>query len=176
MSVIATVAAVTVGISELVASVIAICAGAGATMIVTRSSEAFNRRRDRYAEAVRTLVAWAEYPYRVRRRTDDDPATLAALANHGHDLQERLAYHQVRIATDHPDLARSYAKARSVIDAVVGPAIRDAWRSSPATKAADMNLTAPDTGEECKLAITNLQHEIQRRFGLRRFRRFAKRK
>ena len=54
--------------------------GAIVTMILTRVNEATNRRRDRYAEAVQTLVAWTEYPYRERRRTDDSPATLTALA------------------------------------------------------------------------------------------------
>lgn len=42
-------------------------------------------RRDRYAQAVRTLIAWAEYPYRIRRRTSDEPATLTALADRGHE-------------------------------------------------------------------------------------------
>jgi hypothetical protein len=37
------------------------------TMLVTRAGDAASRRRDRYAEAVSTLVAWAEFPYRVRR-------------------------------------------------------------------------------------------------------------
>jgi hypothetical protein len=50
-----------------------------------------NIRRDRYGQAVRGLVAWGEYPYRIRRRTDDEPATLAALAERGHAIQEQLA-------------------------------------------------------------------------------------
>ena len=101
--------------------------GAIATMIFTRVNEATNRRRDRYAEAVQTLVAWTEFPYRVRRRTDDDPATLTTLANHGHDLQERLALHEAWIATEHPALAQTYAAARATLDHLVGPLIGEAW-------------------------------------------------
>ena len=53
-------------------------------------------RRQRYLEAVQTLVAWTEIPYRVRRRAGNNPATLA---NRGHNLPKRLAYHQARITT-----------------------------------------------------------------------------
>jgi len=48
-------------------------------------------RRDGYVNAVRVLIARAEYPYRVRRRVSDDPDVLAALASRGHDLQEQVA-------------------------------------------------------------------------------------
>src|SRR5690349_14433320 len=55
-------------------------------------------RRERYAQAVRTLVAWAEYPYRIRRRTSDDATALSALAERGHTLQEQLAESRAWIA------------------------------------------------------------------------------
>lgn len=173
MSTIATiVAAITVGVVELLIYLVATVVSAIATLIVTRAGEASNRRRDRYAQALQTLVAWIEFPYRVRRRTDDNPATLTALANHGHELQERLAYHQVQIATDHPDLARAYSDTRAIIDAAVGPAISDAWRSFPVTRPTDMNLDGWGPGQACRQTVIALQDEIQGRFGFRRFRRF----
>ena len=176
MSVVATIlAAITVGVVEVLIFLLAPVVSATATLVITRANEASNRRRDRYALAVQTLVAWTEFPYRVKRRTDDDPATLTALTSHGHDLQERLAYHQARIATDHPDLARAYAETRSVIADAVGPAIREAWMSNPATLPADMNLGGWGPGEGCRQAVTALQDEIQNRFGFRRFRRFLSR-
>ena len=150
--------------------------GAIVTMVLTRVSEATNRRRDRYAEAVQTLVAWTEFPYRVRRRTDDSPATLTALANHGHDLQERLALHQAWIATKHPDVARTYAEARATLNGLVGPLINDAWEHSPITRASDMNLRGWGTGTECAEPITNVQSEIQDRFGVRRIKKWIKRR
>ncbi|MGH9228305.1 MAG: hypothetical protein ACRD07_06145 [Acidimicrobiales bacterium] len=145
-----------------------------ATMLVTHAGEATNRRRDRYAEAVQTLVAWTEFPYRVRRRTDDEPATIAALADRGHDLQERLACHEAWIATEHPDLARAYADARATITDVVGPAVSEAWESAPVMKASDMNLNGWGPGADCKDTITALQHQIERRFGVRRFKFWGK--
>ncbi len=138
------------------------------TMLLTRVNEATNRRRDRYAEAVQTLVAWTEFSYRVRRRTDDSPATLTALANLGHDLQERLALHQTWITTEHPALASTYAEARGALNRLVGPLISEAWDRSPVTKASDMNLGEWGPSDECRETIANVQREIQNRFGFRR--------
>jgi hypothetical protein len=140
-----------------------------ATMLVIRAGEATNRRRDRYAEAVQTLVAWIEFPYRVRRRTDDAPETLAALASLGHDLQERLACHEAWIATERPDIARVYAEARATITDAVVPAIKEAWESAPVTTPSEMNLNGWGPGTECKQAIADVQHTIESRFGMRRF-------
>ena len=142
--------------------------GAILTMILSRVNEATNRRRERYAEAIQTLVAWTEYPYRVRRRTDDRPATLTALANHGHDLQERLALHQAWIATEHPGLAQTYADARATLNRLVGPVISEAWERSPITKASDMNLRGWGLSDDSREAIAEVQREIQNRFGFRR--------
>lgn len=157
--------------------------GAIVSRAFARIGQATDRRRDRYAEAVQTLVAWTEFPYRVRRRADDNPATLTALANRGHDLQERLALHQTWIATEHPALAGTYADARTVIDQLVGPLISEAWEHAPVTQAAGMNLGGWGPGEECHEAIANVQTSIQNRFGTRRitiwtrsqFRRCARR-
>ena len=142
--------------------------GAIVTMTLTRVNEATNRRRDRYAEAIQTLVAWTEYPYRVRRRTDNTPATLTALANHGHDLQERLALHEAWIATEHPGLAKTYAAARATLDRLVGPLISEAWDHRPTGKASAMNLRGWGPSDECRDAIAEVQCEIQNRFGVRR--------
>jgi hypothetical protein len=139
-----------------------------ATMAITRAGEAANRRRDRYAQAVQTLVAWIEFPYRVRRRTDDDPATLKALADLGHDLQERLAGHQAWIATEHPRLAATYATTRIMITGRVGPAIQEAWETQPTATPAAMNLHDWGPAGACQTALAELQREIENRFGRRR--------
>ncbi|HUB71881.1 MAG TPA: hypothetical protein VL984_15780 [Acidimicrobiales bacterium] len=140
------------------------------TLLVTNAGEARDRRRDHYAQAVKTLVAWSELPYRVRRRTDDDPATLSALANLGHDLQEQLACHGAWIAADHPRLARSYTKARAAVSEAVGPAISEAWNSPPVRGAAGMNLGSWGPGRVCRAVVTELQAAISSRFGVRRLR------
>jgi len=139
-----------------------------ATMLVTKAGEATNGRRDRYAQAVQTLVAWIEFPYRVRRRTSDDPETLAGLANVGHNLQESLACNEAWIATEYPKLARSYAQTRATVNAAVGPALIEAWESPPVTKATEMNLGPWGPARVCAKAIAELQNQVESRFGLRR--------
>ncbi|WP_344013609.1 hypothetical protein [Streptomyces thermospinosisporus] len=66
-------------------------------------------RRDRYAAAVKVLVARIEYPYRIRRRTSDDPEVLSTLAITGHDLQETLAESRAWIATESTVLSEQCA-------------------------------------------------------------------
>jgi len=137
-------------------------------LLITRAGDAANRRRDRYAEAVQTLVAWVEFPYRVRRRTDDEPATLSTLAQLGHDLQERLACHHAWIATEAPWVAISYAQTRSTIGPLVGATTAEAWNTPPATSATAMNLGGWGPGAECAPAIAAFQDQVERRFGVRR--------
>lgn len=140
-----------------------------AALMISRSGEAANRRRDQYAQAVQTLVAWIEFPYRVRRRTDDSPTTLGSLAELGHDIQERLACHQAWIATEHPPVAARYNETRQTIGPVIGAAITEAWNTPPTDTAAQMNLGEWGPGFTCTPAIARFQREIEQRFGLRRF-------
>jgi hypothetical protein len=55
---------------------------AAVSAISGRWAQATNRHRDAYAAAVKTLVAWAEYPYRIRRRTSDDPRRAHPAGRH----------------------------------------------------------------------------------------------
>lgn len=148
--------------------VVAALTSAGA-LAISRSGEAANQRRDQYAQAVETLVAWIEFPYRVRRRTDDGLATLSALAELGHDIQERLACHQAWIATENPPVAASYRRTREVIGPDVGAAISGAWNSPPTSSATEMNLGTWGPGAACEAAVAEFQRQVERRFGIRRF-------
>jgi hypothetical protein len=139
------------------------------TAALARSSEATNRRRDGYAAAVTTLVAWIEFPYRVRRRTSDSPEELARLANLGHDLQERLSCHATWIASECEWLGRRYSATRDGITAAVGPASIEAWRSAAVTTAGDMvlgNNWGP--GAVSQPLVGEFQHLVIWRFGWRR--------
>jgi hypothetical protein len=138
------------------------------TMWVTRAGVAANQRRDRYAQAVATLVAWIEFPYRIRRRTDDESATLAGLAAIGHDLQEKLALNQAWISTEHPDMAIAYVKARLDVSEFVGPALREAWQTPPIKRASDMNLGGWGPARDCDEIVQELQRHVTQRFGLSR--------
>jgi len=152
----------------IVVPVVVAALTSAAALTISRSGEAANRRRDQYAQAVQTLVAWIEFPYRVRRRTDDNPVTLSSLVELGHDIQERLACHQAWIATEHPPVATSYNKTRQTIGPVIGAAITEAWSTPPAVTAAQMNLGDWGPASTCAPAIAAFQHEVERRFGFRR--------
>jgi len=95
-------------------------------------------------------------------------ALWTALANHGHDLQERLALHEAWIATEHPALAQTYAATRATLNRLVGPLISEAWDHRPTGRASAMNLRGWGPSDECRDAIAEVQREIQNRFGLRR--------
>lgn len=152
----------------IVVAVLTAALTTAATVLINRASEAANRRRDRYAEAVTTLVAWIEYPYRVRRRTDDEPETLAALVERGHDLQERLACHHAWITTEDADTAAAYQDARAAIGQLVGPAVREAWDTAPAATAAAMNLGDWGPASACGPHVAAVEAAVAERFGWKR--------
>ncbi|WFE30292.1 hypothetical protein O7623_14370 [Solwaraspora sp. WMMD791] len=159
------------GQSAIVTVVIAaISSGIVATLINTITGNlkaSADYRRDRYAEAIRYLVAWSEYPYRIRRRTDDEPATLAALAERGHALQEQRAAIAAWIASESRVAKLVFDDCTREISTFVGPACAMAWRSAPITAASDMVL-GKSAQPESQIAIQRMEHMIRHRFGLYR--------
>lgn len=124
-------------------------------------------RRDRYAQVVRCLVAWAEYPYRIRRRTDDEPATLSALANHGHTLQEQLAESKAWVAAESQAVSKVFDSCLKELSARVSPACIAAWQAPPVTTAAAMVLG--DVGpRDVDQIVARLEFAVIYRFGYRR--------
>jgi hypothetical protein len=61
------------------------------TKLFDRGAKRDERVRDGYADSTAVLVAWGEFPYRVARRTSDEPDVCAALVSRAHDTQESLA-------------------------------------------------------------------------------------
>ncbi|MET8378432.1 hypothetical protein [Streptomyces microflavus] len=124
-------------------------------------------RRDRYAAAVRVLVARIEYPYKIRRRTSDDPDVLSTLAITGHDLQENLAESRAWIATESTVLNEVFDKCLTNLDVAFKQACSDAWNAPPITAAAEMNLGGFGMGNQQHL-VTTMERALAYRFGLRR--------
>lgn len=158
--------------STIVTTVVVPAVAAGlattATLTATRASEAAARRRDGYAEAVETLVAWIEFPYRIRRRVDDKPETLANLAAVGHQLQERLARHEAWITGEHGPVADAFRNARQTIGQIVGPYTTEAWAKAPITEAADMNLGDWGPSKAAVPYVKAFQDVVETRFGIPR--------
>ncbi|MGW5016047.1 hypothetical protein ACWEOR_28845 [Micromonospora chalcea] len=124
-------------------------------------------RREGYANAVRSLIARGEYPYRVRRRVSDEPDVLAALVSRGHDLQEQLAACRTWVTSEHRALGKLFDQALSNIDAAVKQATSDAWNQAPITTAAAMNLNGWGPGDQ-RPHLAPLERAIAYRFGWRR--------
>ncbi|WP_188943616.1 hypothetical protein [Nakamurella endophytica] len=124
-------------------------------------------RRDQYAAAIESLVAWAEYPYRVRRRVDDAPETLSRLAGLGSDLQESVSRHRAWVGAESPAVGEELGRAIEALRSRIGPAIAEAWRSGPVTSAAEM-IVAPFGPGDLSPGLDRLHSAIKWRFGLRR--------
>lgn len=137
------------------------------TSVLGNLRAAATARREGYANAVRSLIARGEYPYRVRRRVSDDPEVLSALVERGHDLQEQLAACRTWIASEHRVLGTLFEEALAAIDGTVGPAIKDAWNQPPITAASGMNLNRWGPGDQWP-HVAKLERAIAFRFGWRR--------
>ena len=137
------------------------------TSVLGNLRAAATARREGYANAVRSLIARGEYPYRVRRRVSDDPDVLAALVSRGHDLQEQLAACRTWVTSEHRALADLFGKALAEIDATVKQATVDAWNQAPVTTAGGMNLNGWGPGDQ-RPHLAPLERAIAYRFGWRR--------
>lgn len=137
------------------------------TSVLGNLRAASTARREGYANAVRSLIARGEYPYRVRRRVSDDAYVLSALVERGHDLQEQLAACRTWVASEHRVLGQLFEKALTTIDTTVGPAIKDAWDNPPISSATGMNLNGWGPGDQWP-HVAKLERAIAYRFGWRR--------
>jgi len=108
--------------------------------LVPRWAEVREQRRTRYAEAVESLLAWAEFPYRIARRVGDDAGILAGLAALGHELQERLAFHCTWASAESQLVGDLYQCVMDELRPMIGQAANEAWLRSPVSCAADMNI------------------------------------
>jgi hypothetical protein len=124
-------------------------------------------RRDKYAAAVGHLAAWAEYPYRIRRRTSDDPETMTRLANLGHQLQIDSACHRGWVAGESTAVAGVYDAWLDKIQAESAAPLSQAWQEGPVTAPAGMVLNGFGPPSAAP-AVTAVETALSYRFGLRR--------
>jgi hypothetical protein len=136
--------------------------------LTTASKAAAEARRRGYVEAVEAILAWSEYPYRVRRRASDDPEKLEHLAVLGHQLQERRTGALAWVAADSREMYEVFRLNLDALDAVIGPAIADAWQQPPITTAAGMVLNGWGPGRTAGEALLRLNCAVTYRFGWRK--------
>ena len=153
----------TLQVLAIVGPIVGALLGASAT----RWAEARNDRRQRYADAVRLLVRWSEYPYRIRRRTSNDPGALTRLAEVGHDLQEQLQCHRTWVQAENSRVGSIYSEAILTIKGRTAPWTTEAWQCEPVSDGAGMVLSGWGPGSIEDL-LAKLDDAIAARFGWRR--------
>lgn len=128
------------------------------------------KRREQYAEAVACLVAWCEYPFMIRRRVNDQPATLERLVQHGHGLHERIAMAEAWVAAENPKMGQTYSSLVGLVKGKMGPLLNEAWNSSPASSPSVMVLDGwgRDAHQGACQAISAFRRRTHQRFGWRR--------
>lgn len=108
------------------------------------------RRRRSCADALSDALQWLELPYRIRRRTDDNPETVRGLVGRIHHLQERLVFHESWLQVEVPGAYPAYIALVRGIKEGSSDTLKQSWAEPPKTKAIDMNLgdvPAPDVRE-----------------------------
>lgn len=100
------------------------------THYLGRNERERTKRKEVYAEALQTALAWREMLYRVRRRqtTKEDERTITGQF---HDLQERLDYYDGLIWSHSKSLGRSYRKLVKKVRDTSQPLIQKAWKAKP---------------------------------------------
>jgi hypothetical protein len=104
------------------------------------AAAAQDRKREMCARALGDALAWLELPYRIRRRKDDSPETLALLAGHAHSLQEKLLFHSAWLRIELPSTAPLYDTLVSSLKALCQEPLEQAWRTPPPARPEQMNL------------------------------------
>lgn len=150
--------------------IVGLLGGSVGAILVSQLFAAADRRRDNYAEAVAVLLSWCEYPYMIRRRVDDQPATLQRLVDHGHELQERLARAEAWVTVESEEMGQTYTALVAHVKADVGPLLKEAWESSAVSTPAEMNLNGwgGDACSDVRKQINAFRVQTTQRFGWRR--------
>jgi hypothetical protein len=137
------------------------------TAIITSIRSAAAARRERYSDATAHLAAWTEFPFRVRRRTSDAAATLTALADVGHQLQEASARHRGWVAGESRAISGLYDAWLTELQRRTSEPLRQAWESTKVSKPASMNLDGFGPGSAHD-ALCAIETALAYRFGWRR--------
>src|SRR5262245_10861601 len=93
--------------------------------------------REGYADAVKALNAWGQFPLRVVRRVDDSAETLVRLEALGAQIKESLAYSTGWVSAESAELGNIYNALVEFLRAEVTISAREAWARPPVTTGVD---------------------------------------
>ena len=123
--------------------------GVSGTLLVNGSREERRRRRDNHARAIQAVVAYAEMPYRIRRRrheAEHRSAERARLSDAFSEIQAELASCEARVRADRDlEVRDTYQALTKTLRLAAGQAASEAWKTDPVE--ADTGMAMPDVYE-----------------------------
>lgn len=100
-----------------------------------------DRQRERFAEAFAAIVAYAEFPYVVRRRRASAPEDeRLRISGELRAVQERIAFSTAWLHSESPRVARAYGALVEQLRRVAGAQIAEGWTTPPIKTDEGMNI------------------------------------
>ena len=140
--------------------------GALIVYFLTQRAAAHSRKREACASAIADALQWLEIPYRIRRRVDDQPETIAAITGHIHGLQESILFHLSWLRVELPAAHDEYHQLVTAVKTGTGKVIQESWESAPAHDPKNQNL-GPIVYDRSRIDVhlERLTNIIRQRFG-----------
>lgn len=130
-------------VAALVAGLVSL-ASVVAGQLNKRISEREARRRDSYAKAFESYVAYREFPFVVRRRSADKPVEeRERIARELREVQERLGYYRAWIHTESRHCGLAFDRLISKVRINDGKLIHEGWSAPAITSDEQMNIKLP---------------------------------
>jgi hypothetical protein len=120
--------------------VLAALVAAGLGFIFAQRQKQLEMKREACAKALSDALAWLELPYRIRRRSSDDPNTRTVIVDRIHSLQEALIFHDSWLLLTVPSAVNPYRRLVSKVKAVCLEPMRSAWNAPAINSGAQMNI------------------------------------
>jgi len=129
------------GWAQTVALIVPIIAALAALFLwaLTQRAGRRERRSKAFASALASVEAYAEMPYRIRRRPDNVRARHE-LTEQISTIQADIAWHQAWLELEAPTVSDPYRTLVSVTRSQAGVQMRDAWLLDPIRRDSEVNL------------------------------------
>jgi len=113
-----------------------------ANAIISGRRNRITRQTQEFSKAFAACVAYEEFPYIVRRRSNNAPQDeRIRISTDLSIIQRELAYYTAWLSTESSDVSTAYENLVSKLREVVGVKIHEAWLTPPIESDSDMNIT-----------------------------------
>lgn len=113
----------------------------GASWLLGGRRARLDRQRERFAEAFAAVVAYAEFPYVVRRRRASTPEDeRLRISGELRAVQERIAFSTAWLHSESPRVAVAYEALIKQLRKVAGAQIAEGWTTAPIETDDGMNI------------------------------------